>query len=146
MTTPLYLIRFVLDRRAVLRVGAQQRLGQVVDDGALLHAGLSSLFAASSDRSVIPLSCFAVDDVGAAARAQPESLFVLAYSDFGAEQIEARMGPDRSTLLRHFDSKKMPDFVAGQRLGFRTRCCPVVRTKLPGEDVGEEPVGRRRSM
>jgi CRISPR system Cascade subunit CasE len=128
----LYLIRLVLDRRSVLRVGARHRLGHAADEGALLHAGLSQLFATSADPVKAPLCTFAVDNLQAAATRDPEALPLLAYSPVDAATLTDAMGPARSELVRECRSREMPEFSAGQRLGFRTRVCPVARTRRPG--------------
>lgn len=133
MTDPLYIVRLVLDRRAVLRIGARHRLGHAVDEGALLHAGLCQLFAKSSERARIPLYTFAVDDLRAAAIPQPDALALLAYSGMDAGALAATMGPSRSELVRQCETREMPAFAAGQQLGFRTRVCPVTRTRKPGD-------------
>jgi len=133
VTAPLYLVRLILDRRAVLRVGARHRLGTMVDEGALLHAGLCELFARSSDPATIPLSVFAVDDLGAAGAKQPDSLFLLAYAGVGAAALLRAMGPKRSEIVRACETRELPTFAVGQRLGFRTRVCPIARTRRPGQ-------------
>jgi len=129
---PLHLIRLVLDRRSVLRIGARHRLGHAADEGALLHAGLSQLFATSTDPVKVPLCTFAVDNLHAAARRDPEALPLLAYSPVDAVALTAAMGPAGSELVRECRSREMPEFSVGQRLGFRTRVCPVTRTRKPG--------------
>ena len=133
MTTPLYLVRLILDRRALLRVGVRHRLGTAADEGALLHAGLSELFATSSDRAEIPLHVFTVDDFCAASARQPDALFLLAYADVDDVVLGSAMGPKRREILRLCETREMPTFAVGQRLGFRTRVCPIVRTRRPGE-------------
>ena len=145
MTGSLFIVRLVLDRRAVLRVGARQRLGQAVDEGALLHAGLSQLFATSSDHVKVPLRSFAVDDLRAAAVREPEALPLLAYSDMDARALAAAMGPSKSQLVRQCDTREMPLFSEGQRLGFRTRICPVARTRKAGDRaLATDRLGRAR--
>jgi CRISPR system Cascade subunit CasE len=133
VTTSLYLVRLILDRRAVLRIGARHRLGAAADEGALLHAGLSELFATSSDPAMVPLHVFAVDDLRAASARQPDSLFLLAYADADGGGLVAAMGPKRAEVVRRCETREMPAFAVGQRLGFRTRVCPIVRTRRPGE-------------
>jgi CRISPR system Cascade subunit CasE len=123
----------ILDRRALLRVGARHRLGAVADDGALLHAGLSELFAKSSDRAEIPLHIFAVDDLGTRSAGQPDAFFLLAYADVDGVALVSAMGPKRSEIVRHCDTREVPTFVVGQQLGFRARVCPIARTRRPGE-------------
>jgi CRISPR system Cascade subunit CasE len=144
----LQLVRWVLDRRALARVAAKQHLPSWVDDGYLLHAGLSQLFATSRERAEVPLECFAVDDVYAEAVQKPELLFVLAYAKESASALEAKMGPAREAILRGFDSKPAPSLDRGTRATFRTRVCPVVRTKQPGEgerEVAKDSKGRSKS-
>jgi CRISPR system Cascade subunit CasE len=103
-----------------------------VDNGALLHAGLSELFATSSNRAEIPLHVFAVDDLRASTAGQADLLFLLAYSDLDSSALVARMGARLSELAARCDTRELPAFASGQRLGFRTRVCPVVRTRRPG--------------
>lgn len=133
MTDDLFMARLVLDRRAVLRVGVRHRLGQAADDGALLHAGLSQLFAQSSERAKVPFYSFAIDDTRAASLRQPDLLFLLAYTSLDETRLMAAMGPARPDLMRRCEARQMPAFMAGQRLGFRTRICPIVRTRNTGE-------------
>jgi CRISPR system Cascade subunit CasE len=132
VTSDLYMVRLVLNRRAVLRVGVRHRLGQAADDGALLHAGLSRLFAQNSDRVKVPFHSFAVDDTRAASLRQPDLLFVLAYASVDEAQLTLAMGPARTDLVRRCETRKIPDFAAGQHLAFRTRVCPVTRTRSAG--------------
>jgi hypothetical protein len=133
VTAPLYLVRLILDRREVLRVGTRHRLGAAVDEGALLHAGLSELFAQSCAPAKIPLHVFAVDDLHAASASQSDSLFLLAYADANDATLVAAMGPKRSEIVRRCETREMPTFGVGQRLGFRTRVCPIARTRRPGQ-------------
>jgi CRISPR system Cascade subunit CasE len=132
MNEPLFLIRLALDRRMVLRVGARHRLGGGVDDGALLHAGLAQLFAHSTERARVPLYSFAVDDFRGGPLTHPERVWLLAYAGVPHDQLIEAMGPARRELLLQCESREMPAFEPGQRLGFRTRACPVVRTRQPG--------------
>jgi CRISPR-associated protein Cas6/Cse3/CasE subtype I-E len=103
----------------------------------LLHAGLSELFAKSSDRAEIPLHVFAVDDSGTRCAGQPGALFLLAYADVDGVALVSAMGPKRSEIVRHCDTREVPTFVIGQQLGFRTRVCPIARTRRPGERPAE---------
>lgn len=130
---PLYMVRLVLDRRAVLRVAIRHHLGQAADDGALLHAGLSQLFARSSERARVPFHSFAIDDTRAASLRQPDLLFLLAYASMDETRLTAAMGPSRPDLMRRCEMREMPHFDTGQRVGFRTRVCPVMRTRNTGE-------------
>lgn len=132
MTSDLYMVRLVLDRRAVLRVGVRHRLGQAADDGALLHAGLSQLFAQNSDRARVPFHSFAVDDIRTASLRQPDLLFLLGYTSMDEAELTAAMGTARTDLMRRCETRKIPSFEVGQRLGFRTRVCPVMRTRNTG--------------
>lgn len=143
MTGGLYMVRLVLDRRAVLRVGLRHRLGQAADEGALLHAGLSQLFAQSSDRARVPFHSFAVDDTRATSLRQPDLLFVLAYASMDETGLTAAMGSSRADLVRRCETRMMPEFATGQRLGFRTRVCPVTRTRDTGNPAAT-PDGRGR--
>ncbi|MDP3273863.1 MAG: type I-E CRISPR-associated protein Cas6/Cse3/CasE [Deltaproteobacteria bacterium] len=131
----LHLVRLVLDRRELARIGARHHLGAWVDDGALLHAGLAQLFATSTARAEVPFSSFAVDDVYAESMRQPLSEFVLGYAAHSASELESRMGPARDNLLLGFDSRRVPLPAVGQRLGFRVRVCPVVRTRIAHDEA-----------
>lgn len=133
MTGTLHLVRLVLDRRALLRVATRHHLGQGADEGALLHAGLSQLFATSEERAEVPLHNFAGDDMQAERAQDPTATYVLAYAEHDAAGLRERMGPSRGELLRECFSRAMPTFEAGQRLGFRARVCPTVRTHKPGD-------------
>lgn len=133
MTTPLYIVRLVLDRREVLRVGAQHHLGPAADDGSLLHAALSQLFAHSAERAEVPLHSFAVDDVFAATQDDPTRFFVLAYSDRDEHALRGAMGRAQQDLLRECRTNPVKDFERGQRIGFRARVCPIVRTRSAGD-------------
>lgn len=130
---PLYIVRLVLDRREVARVAARHRIPQEVDEGYLLHAGLSQLFATSSERAEVPLHNFAIDDTRAATAQQPDALFLLAYAGVDHTALTAAMGASREQILRHCETRRLPEFEPGQRLGFRTRVCPITRTRIPGE-------------
>lgn len=141
MTSDLYMARLILNRRAVLRVGVRHRLGRAADDGTLLHAALSQLFARSSDRAKVPFLSFAIDDTRAAFLRQPDLLFLLAYTSMNEVDLTAEMGPARSDLLCRCEARKLPRFEAGQRLGFRTRVCPVARTRKT--DDGSATLDRR---
>lgn len=145
MSEPLFLVRLVLDRRALLRVGARHRLGHAVDDGSLLHAGLAELFARSSEPATVPLHTFAVDDLRGASLGQPDRLFLLAYSCLTREALIESMGPARDSLLSRCEVREIPSFTQEQRLGFRTRVCPVARTRRVGaRELALTPSGRRR--
>lgn len=132
MSDALHLVRLVLDRRALARVAARHRLPRNVDDGYFVHAGLAQLFATSSERASVPLLSFAEDDVYAATQGTPELLYLLGYARDPADALGASMGVSRTEILRVCKSTEVPGFNAGQRLGFRTRACPIVRTKTPG--------------
>ena len=43
------------------------------------------------------------------------------------------MGERRPEIVARCETREMPAFASGQRLGFRTRVCPVVRTRRPGQ-------------
>jgi CRISPR system Cascade subunit CasE len=75
---------------------------------------------------------FAVDDLRSAIVRQPDALFLLAYAGVDDAALTAEMGPMRSEIVRRCESRPMPELAAGQRLGFRTRVCPIVRTRKPG--------------
>ena len=138
MTDPLHIVRLVLDRRELARLARRQHLGRGVDDGYVLHAGLAQLFASSNEPAQIPLHTFAMDDTLPQAQRQPESVFLLAYSDLDEESIKSRMGPSRHGLLRACIAKEAPALPAGSKAGFRVRICPIVRTRRPL--AGEPPV------
>lgn len=133
MSAELYIVRLVLDRRALARVATQHRLPQNLDDGYLLHAGLSQLFATSTDRAEVPLSSFAVDDTHVEAAHRTDLLYVLGYAHEPSTVLEAKMGERRGEILKFCDSRAVPEFQVGQRFGFRTRVCPIVRTRTPGD-------------
>ncbi len=135
MTDELHLVRLVLDRRALARVATRHRLPRNVDDGYFVHAGLAQLFATSTEPASVPLCSFAEDDLHAATQDQPDLLYVLGYSLESADALMSRMGPARAEILRVCKSNGVPEFHADQRLGFRTRACPIVRTKTPGDRV-----------
>lgn len=145
MSDPIFLVRLVLDRRAVLRIGVRHRLGQAADEGALLHAGLAQLFAQSTERAQVPLLTFAIDDMLAASLQQPDRLFLLGYSAAPRERLLETMGPAREQLLLQCEAREMPFLERGRRLGFRTRVCPVVRTRQEGRrELALDQHGRRR--
>jgi CRISPR system Cascade subunit CasE len=75
---------------------------------------------------------FTVDDVRSAATREPDALFVLAYAEADDAALESEMGQMRPEILRRCESRPMPEFTVGQALGFRTRVCPIVRTRKPG--------------
>ncbi len=133
MSERLYLVRIVLDRRALARVGATHGR-DALDESYLLHAGLAKLFATSSEPAEVPLHVFAYDDIYAAQRNTPDLVYVLGYADEDEDALQRRMGPSQTELLRVCKVRPMPDLVAGQRVDFRTRVCPVVRTRKPGEN------------
>lgn len=135
MTDALFLVRLILDRRALARVAARHRLPRNVDDGYFVHAGLAQLFATSAEPAAVPLCSFAEDDIHAAIEDQPDLLYALAYAHESADALMDRMGSARAEILRVCKSNEVPGFHAGQRLGFRTRACPIVRTKTPGDRV-----------
>ncbi len=143
MSDTLHLVRLVFDRRALARVASRHRLPRNLDDGYLLHAGLAQLFATSDEPASVPLSSFAVDETHAAAVQRPDDLFVLGYAQESAAVLEARMGAARSSLLRLARSTDVPEFASGQRVEFRSRVCPVVRTRKPGVLGIEQGTDRR---
>lgn len=146
MSEALHLVRLVLDRRELARVAARHRLPRKLDDGYFAHAGLAQLFATSTAPAEVPLSSFAEDDLHAASQDQPELLYLLGYSEHPAEALVARTGGARGTILRTCRSNEVPPFETGQRLGFRARVCPIVRTKAPGDHPrGVDRRGRMKS-
>lgn len=137
----LHLVRLVLDWREVARVAARHRLPAGADDGAVLHAALSELFAVCSERVRVPLHSFAMDDTVALSRGRPDLVFLLAYSSAGASDLVKSMGPAKGALLRQCESREMPILGSATRALFRSRLCPVVRTRQPG--TRERPVDRQ---
>lgn len=137
MTDSLHLVRLVLDRRALARVATRHRLPQNIDEGYFVHAGLAQLFATSPEPASVPLASFAVDDNYTATRGQPDEIYLLGYSRETDAAIVDRMGPARAEILRVCKSVALPALAAGQQIGFRTRVCPIVRTKV----VGDRPLG-----
>ncbi len=125
MIDALHLVRLVLDRRALARIATRHRLPRNLDDGYLVHAGLAQLFATSSEQASVPLLSFAEDDVHAETQGTPEQLYLLGYTRDPADVLGASMGPAKSEILRVCKSTEVPEFRAGQRLGFRTRACPI---------------------
>lgn len=141
MTEPLHIVRLVLDRRQLARLARRHHLGRGVDEGYLLHAGLAQLFATSTEPARVPLHTFAIDDTLKQAQEQPESVFLLAYSDVNEQALVKRMGPWRRTLVRACETNSIPEIPAGTQVAFRARVCPIVRTRLPvagepGNDTG----------
>jgi CRISPR system Cascade subunit CasE len=140
----LYLVRLVLDRRALARVAVRHRHGQELDDGYLLHAGLAQLFATSSAPAEVPLHSFAHDDLRAESVQDPTAVFVLAYANQSEQALRAATNPEHG-LLRECQTRKMPAFEVGQRLGFRTRVCPITRTRTPGtRELGVDRRGKTK--
>ncbi|MBL8602070.1 MAG: type I-E CRISPR-associated protein Cas6/Cse3/CasE [Myxococcales bacterium] len=128
----LHLVRLVLDRRALARVAARHRHSQRLDAGYFLHAGLAQLFATSEAPAEVPLHTFAHDDLRADSVQDPTAVFLLAYADHDAQALRRAMNTAQD-VLRECQSRPMPAFEAGQRLGFRTRVCPITRTRTPGD-------------
>lgn len=129
---PLYIVRLVLDRRALLRVGARHHLKESVDTGSLLHAGLSQLFAQSGEHVKLPLHTFAEDEEFATAQQDPEHLYVLGYTSHDEPALRSKMGAERDSLLRECRTKRMPDeWRPGHRLHFQVSACPIVRLSSP---------------
>lgn len=143
--TDLHIVRLVLDRRALLRAVRSGRR-PIMDEGYLLHAGLSALFATSPDeRAKVPLHTFAVDDTLPATRQRPDSVYLLAYSDLDEGALTDRMAGELRGMVRQCATRDVPEVTAGTHASFRVRACPVVRTRQapPGEDRAE--AGRARS-
>ncbi len=146
MTEELHLVRLVLDRRALVRLAARHRLAHNVDEGYVLHAGLAQLFAVSSEPATVPLSSFTVDDNYPTDQRRPDEAYVLGYAAEAGAALAGRMGPSRAELVRVCKSTAVPTFSVGQRLGFRARVCPIVRTKVAGErPLGVDRRGRMKS-
>jgi CRISPR system Cascade subunit CasE len=101
------------------------------------------LFATSSQRAEIPLLAFAMDDLSAAATRQVDALFLLAYSEIDASALVRSMGERRQQIVALCEAREMPAFAPNQQLGFRTRVCPVVRTRRPGQRSLETTRGGR---
>jgi CRISPR system Cascade subunit CasE len=146
MSDGLRIVRLVLDRREAARVAARHRLPAWVDDGYFLHATLAQLFATSSAPVELPFETFAYDDSYAAEMGDPSLLYVLAYSREDETTLLARLGPARERLLRKIEVRDAPALSKGQRAVFRCRVCPIVRTKLAGnEPLRADKKGRARS-
>ena len=149
MTRPLHLVRLVLDRRELARLARRHRLGRNVDEGYLLHAGLSQLFATSSEPAHVPLHTFAVDDTLDRARRYPEWIFLLAYSDLDQRALVKQMGTAGRPLVQSCESREVPQLRGGTRAAFRVRSCPIVRTRQPATqqvDTGPIRQGRIREV
>ncbi len=149
MSVELHIIRLALDRRQLMRLAARHHFPRALDEGYLLHAGLAELFASSHERANVPLLTFAADETAPQARADPATLYLLAYSDLSAADLVSLMGPARSHLLRDCVAKPMPSLAAGARAGFRVRVCPVVRTRQPSpqsSSAGTSGIGRLREV
>lgn len=146
MTDGLHMVRLVLDRREAARVAARHRLPAWVDDGYFLHATLAQLFATSSAPVELPFETFAYDDSYAAEMGDPSLLYALAYSKADENTLLARLGPARERLLRKIEVREAPSLSKGQRATFRCRVCPIVRTKLAGDEPPRtDKKGRARS-
>lgn len=146
MTSDLHLVRLALDKRELLRIAARNRLPYGVDDGYLLHAGLAQLFARSSEPAKVPLYNFVLDDTFARAQMDCESTYVLGYSSLDERGLYDCMGEAKKCLLRQCITRKVPRLETATRLAFRTRICPVVRTKAPGAvSRSVDAEGRARS-
>jgi CRISPR system Cascade subunit CasE len=130
MTEPLHLVRLLLDRRELARAA---RGGRSLDEGYLFHAGLSRLFATSAAPSSSLVQPFAHDDLMARSQDRPGTVYLLGYSSLSGAELVARMGPAREGLLQQVSSREVPVMAAGTLCSFRTRICPVVRTRHPGE-------------
>lgn len=132
MTEDLHLVRLVLDRRELIRVATRHRLPHGVDDGYLLHAGLAQLFAKGGAPAEVPLLSFAVDDTNPRALAEADRVYLLAYAALGEDALNAEMGAARGAMVHACATRPVPALTAGTRARFRTRVCPVVRTKRVG--------------
>jgi CRISPR system Cascade subunit CasE len=133
MSKDLHIVRLVLDRRELIRVAARHRLPYGVDDGYLLHAGLAQLFSKDSAPANVPFLSFAADDTNPRAQADPDRVYLLAYSPVGEAALNAEMGPSRGAMVHTCATRPVPTMAEGTRARFRARVCPVVRTKRVGE-------------
>ena len=138
MSAGLHIVRLVLDRRELARVAVRHGLSRSVDEGYLLHAGLSQLFATSSERAKVPFHTFAVDDTLKEAAEHPELVYLLAYSDLDEAGLNARMGPARASLVRKCASRPLHPVPAGTRAVFRLRACPIKRYGKDSKQFREE--------
>ncbi|HBQ18957.1 MAG TPA: hypothetical protein DEF51_50150 [Myxococcales bacterium] len=140
----LHLVRLELDRREMMRLARTHRRA-ALDEGYLLHAALAAAFAASEDAAAdVPLHNFVVDDTGAARPSKPSGAFVLGYSDLDEGALRHRLSEDGSRIVAQCMTRPVPRIAAGTRVSYRTRVCPVVRSRKPGP--GDEPTsGRRKS-
>jgi len=149
MSTPLHIVRLVLDRRELMRLARRHHLGRNVDEGYLLHAGLAQLFATSKEPANVPLHTFAVDDTLLQAGCHADLVFLLAYSDLDQPALVRRMGASDQSLVRSCQSREVPTLPSGTRAAFRVRICPIVRTRrplTPDSDTNGAARGRSREV
>ena len=126
----LHMVHLPLHLRELMECGREHGLVSdewSVDLGYLVHSLLARLLGPHAPKP------FDVQDAPASRPAPDRLLHVLAYAgqDIGALQAQAgRHGDDEAQSAVDWaraGSKPLPFFQAGQRLGFRTRVCPVVR-------------------
>lgn len=130
----LHILHLPVDPRSLMAAGRDHGLVQTAwaaDSGYLVHALLSRLLA-----DLAPKPFDLQDTLTAKPSASEDAvrpLSLLAYSTHDvralADAAEARVDPvtDRAIAWGRAASKPMPDFVAGQELGFRVRLCPMIR-------------------
>lgn len=129
----LHLVRMELDLRRLFALCERQRVPLGDDLGHAVHCGLGAAFGDAAPK------IFSVTHHDSSRRGQGRTLEMLAYSDVPLAQLHeaAEIGaePDAYRLLdwERCADKPMPSsWRAGQRLGFRTRVCPTVRTSKEG--------------
>lgn len=142
MTQPLNIVRLALDRRQLLRLVSRYGSRYSMDEGGSLHAGLSMLFAKSSERAHVPLHTYAVDDTYALGAADQERVFLLGYSDLGEAELLDRMGDAQRSLLHECSSRPVPVLDSGTHCHFRLRATPIVRSRHPGMKERPQRSGR----
>lgn len=131
MTLPLYMVRMSLDRRELAR---RERRPRSIDEGYLLHTGITRLFATSDDPATSLIQPFALDEILLQNRPFPEIIPVLGYTSHGESELRSAMGSSIGSLLHRLEVKEVPEMPAGTLCEFRVRVCPVVRTKQAGGD------------
>jgi len=137
MPDAFYMIRLRLQARTLAVLAQRRGLPPRSDDaGYVIHSFLRELFG---DMAPSPFSI---------EREEGKLVEVLGYADVRAVELREYAGAFADPF--HFSGvvwesmadKPMPDrWQAGQRLGFKTRICPVVRRAKPGprgEQAGRE--------
>lgn len=129
----LHMVHLPVRLREFMACGRGHRLvsdGWSADLGYLVHAFLARLLAEQAPK---PFDVQDAPGTGEALSLDAQRLHVLAYADadHGTLADLARRQGDAQAVdavdWARAGSKPMPAIAAGQRLGFRTRVCPVVR-------------------